>query len=313
MASSVKKRSKKSAGPKVDAYALITDRIVEALEAGVVPWQRPWRNSASGGGPASLSTRKPYQGINIWMLAATAHIHGYSSRWWGTYRQIETLGGQVRGGEKGTPVVFWRFIEKTDPTTGKVTDRIPFLRYFTVFNADQAEGLELPEEVALPEIDPIAECERISLGWAAGPAIHHGGNRACYSPMLDRISMPEIGQFKTAALYHATLFHEQVHSTGHESRLERKGVTELGSFGDENYSREELIAEMGAAFLCGEAGIEVNVQHHAAYVASWIRALRADSKLVVQAAGAAQKASDLILGRVKDYDTAEAEKEEATS
>lgn len=284
---------KRKSGPKVDPYALVTNRIVEALEAGVVPWHKPWR--AATDGPMSLSTKKPYRGINVWVLDAERTIKGYDSRWWVTFNQAKERGGSVRKGEKGTPVVFWRFIDKTD-ITGKVIDRIPFLRYFTVFNLDQCDDVPAPTEAELAEIDPIESCERIIAGYVGGPAIKHGGDQAAYSPALDVIYMPKIGQFETGEHYYGALFHEQAHSTGHKSRLARKGVTDLGRFGDENYSREELIAEMTAAFVCGEAGIPVNVQHHAGYIASWLGKLKGDTKLVVQAAGAAQKAADLIVG-----------------
>jgi antirestriction protein ArdC len=271
-------KSKKFDGPKVDPYDLVTNRIIEALEAGVVPWHKPWK--ASTDGPMSLSTKKPYRGINVFVLDATRQQRGYDSRWWVTFNQAKERGGSVRKGEKA----------------GKVTDRIPFLRYFTVFNLDQCDDVPAPTEAEVAEFNPIEECERISAGYISGPTIKYGGNQAYYSPSLDYIQMPKPELFVTPEYYYGTLFHEQAHSTGHESRLDRSGITALGRFGDENYSREELIAEMTSAFVCGEAGIPVNVQHHAGYIQSWLRALKGDKKLVVQAAGAAQKAADLIVG-----------------
>jgi len=281
---------------KKDAYKLVTDRIIEALEAGIVPWHKPWKSWAGHGAPISLSTGKAYQGVNVWVLAATAMIHGYTSPYWTTFKQAQERGGTVRKGEKGTPVVFWKFIEKRDPASGEVTDKIPFLRYFTVFNLDQCDNVTAPAIEPLPERDPIEACEQIAAGYWNGPRVNHGGNRAYYSPALDMIGMPLMGQFETSEHYYSTLFHEQVHSTGHADRLGRKSLISPAPFGSEDYSREELIAEMGAAFLCGVAGIEVNVPQHAAYIGSWLRNLQDDPKLVVQAAAAAQKAAGLILG-----------------
>lgn len=288
-----RKKSKKFDGPKVDPYDLVTGQIIAALEAGVVPWHKPW--SASIDGPRSLSTGKPYRGINVFVLDAARQRNGYDSRWWVTFNQARERGGCVRKGEKGTPVVFWKFIERKDEA-GAVTDRIPFLRYFTVFNLDQCDDVPAPTEAEVAEFNAIEQCEQIVAGYISGPTIKHGGDRAYYSPSLDYIQMPKPEQFDTPEHYYGVVFHEQAHSTGHESRLARPGVTALGSFGDENYSREELIAEMTSAFVCGEAGIPVNVQHHAGYIQSWLRALKGDKKLVVQAAGAAQKAADLIVG-----------------
>lgn len=286
---------KKTDGPKADPYKLVTEKILAALDAGVVPWHKPWR---VGDGPRSLSTGKLYTGVNVWTLAGTALVAGYDSPWWGTYRQISERGGQVRKGEKGTPVVFWKFIEKTDPISGKVTDRIPFLRYFSVFNADQCDDLVVPSAEEREPVEPIAACERISNGFLthSGPTLQHGGDAAYYSPTLDTVQMPRFGQFETADHYYGTLFHEYGHSTGVEGRLNRSGFAS-GRFGSPDYSREELVAEMTAAFVCAEAGIDVNVPHHAAYIDNWRRKLGDDPKLIVQAGGQAQKAANLILGR----------------
>lgn len=280
---------------KQDAYKLVTDRIIEALEAGVVPWHKPWRTFA-GNAPRSMSTGKAYQGVNVWTLGATAMLRGYSSPYWITFKQAKERGGSVRKGEKGTPVVFWKFIEKKDAASGETTDRIPLLRYFTVFNVEQCDGIEAPALEALPERDPIEACEAIAAGYIDGPTVNHGGDRAYYSPALDIIGMPRIGQFDTSEHYYGTLFHELAHSTGHVDRLGRKSLIHPAPFGSEDYSREELIAEMAAAFLCGEAGIEVNVTHHASYIGSWLKNLQDDPRLVVQAGAAAHKAAAHILG-----------------
>jgi antirestriction protein ArdC len=287
-----KRRVTRSSAEKVDAYQLVTDRIVAALEAGHVPWHRPWANVDDR--PRSLSTGKTYKGINVFILTATAMAAGYDSPWWGTFKQIQERGGMVRKGEKGTPVVFWKFIEKKDPLTDEIK-KIPFLRYFTVFNASQADDLVVPTSSP----DPYAELKtasQIVSRYVDGPKVVHTGNRACYSPWFDRVMMPKSGQFEDVEAYYSTLFHELVHSTGHESRLARKSLVTPTPFGDPDYSREELVAEMGAAFLNAEAGIPPNYPQHVGYIAHWIEALKGDSKLLVQAAGAAQKAADRILG-----------------
>lgn len=294
-----KTKSKVRSAAKVDAYQVVTDRICEALEAGYVPWHKPWRDLTDG--PRSLSSRKPYRGINVWVLTATAFANGYTSRWWGTYEQMKGRGGQVRKGEKATTIVFWRIIEKKD-ATGKVIDRIFLLRDFKVFNVDQCDGeMKLPtvDETALADHEPIEVCDAIVERFLAdgGPRLDHAGDRAFYSPGADRVQMPLVGAFESIERYYGTLFHELVHATGAEKRLNRKTLTDAKSFGDESYSAEELVAEMGAAFLCGESGIDVPVVQHAAYIASWLRKFRDDPKLLVQAAGGAQRAADLILDR----------------
>lgn len=319
--------------PKADAYNVVTDRIIEALESGTVPWHKPWKTLA-GHGPTSLQTGKPYRGINVWLLSLTAHAAGYSSPYWATFKQAKEravssakaegreiievpsrkggtsyyemidgerrpfLGG-VRKGEKGTQIVLWKPVRKTEQDEGgeDVEKRYLILRYFTVFNVEQCDGVASPEVPELPaDHDPIASCESIVTGWTGRPEIKHGGNRACYSPALDYIQMPLSGQFTEPEGYYATLFHELAHSTGHESRLARKSLIHPAPFGSEDYSKEELVAELAASYVCGEAGIPVNVEQSAAYIKSWLRVLQDDRKMLVSAAAQAQKAADLMLG-----------------
>ena len=316
--------------PKADAYKVVTDRIVEALEAGTVPWHKPWR-SVRGEAPTSLSTGKEYRGINFWILSLTAAAGGYDSAYWATFNQAKEAAvkaairegreivtekssrgkavyyeivngervlfkGGVRKGEKGTQIVLWKPFKKEVEKDGKKREeKFLMLRYFTVFNLDQCDGIKAPDAPELPEHDPIEACEQIARGYTS-VEVKHGGNRAFYSPALDYVGMPQVGAFDTVEHYYGTLFHELAHSTGHESRLARKSLIQPTPFGTPDYSREELVAEMAAAFLCGEAGIEVNVQHHAGYIASWLHVLQNDRKLLVQAAAAAQKASDYVLG-----------------
>jgi len=269
-------------------YQLVTDRMVELLEAGTIPWRKTWKASEM---PRSLSTGKPYQGVNVFMLWGTAMVKGYGSEYWGTYKAIQDRGGQVRKGEKSTLVVFWKFIEVEDKKTGE-EKKIPMLRYFSVFNADQCDGLELPVTGNDAAADPIAAAEALFEGMPQRPEVKFGGNRAYYSPGLDYVGLPLRTSFESAESFYTTAFHELVHATGHESRLDRNLN---GSFGNHEYSKEELVAEMGAAFLCALSGIERKTEDNsAAYLAHWIKALQGDPKLIVTAAGAAQKAADFI-------------------
>jgi antirestriction protein ArdC len=271
-------------------YEVITARIVEKLEQGTVPWRRPW--SVETGAPRNIRGTL-YRGINVFLLGCQA----YESPYWLTFNQARELGGSVRRGERGSPVVFWKWLEKIDSATGQ-KERIPLLRYYTVFNAAQCEAVPIPRlEQPAATHRPIEECERVVQGYEGGPAVHHGGGIACYSPMADRVSMPKPESFASPEAYYSTLLHELSHSTGHRSRLAREGVIDPKRFGSHAYSREELVAEMSAAFLAGRCGIETRtLDNSASYLASWLRVLRGDSRLVVIAAGQAQKAADWILG-----------------
>ena len=303
MATATRKRTaRKASAPKVDAYQVITDQIIELLDSGVAPWHKPW--NAETGMPLSMSTGRYYRGVNVFLLAMQSAVKGYASPWWGTYKQISERGGQVRKGEKATMIVFWKQILKLDESTGK---NIAFwmVRTFNVFNAEQTEdpsvlGLPAPTEPkGLPE--QIAECDAVVREYlAGGPSFEVGGDAAYYMPGVDHVQMPELATFIGSEEYYGTLFHELTHSTGHSSRLDRDGVANLPTghrFGDALYSKEELVAEMGAAFLAGMTGIAAKtLPNSAAYLQSWIRVLRGDKKLLVGAAAQAQKAADLILG-----------------
>jgi antirestriction protein ArdC len=302
---------KKRTSERADVYQQITDQVIELLESGTAPWRKPWRAAAGGtdGLPVSMSTKKPYRGINIFLLATAAQAKGYSCPWWGTYNQITERGGQVKRGEKGTMIVFWKMLKKENEETGK-SQLIPLLRTFTVFNADQTENgmpnLSRPELVKSDPIEAIAECDAAVAAYlATGPTLMVGGDRACYSWPTDQVRMPERDSFKGPEEYYSTLFHELTHSTGHESRLKRPDLLNFHYFGDESYSKEELVAEMGASFLAGITGIATTtLPNSAAYLASWLKALKNDKKLLVTAAAQAQKAADLILG-IKHEEKAE--------
>lgn len=271
----------------INVYQIITDRILEKLQAGVVPWRQPWSTSL----PKNLVSKKAYRGVNIFLLSAM----GFSSPYWCSYKQAAKLGGQVRKGEKSTPVVFWKVLDKMED--GKVK-KVFILRYFNCFNASQCDGLTLPPtEETRHDFQPLSECERILQQYRGAPALVEGGDRACYIPSRDIIQMPPGDRFSTTEEYYSTRFHESVHSTGAEHRLARKGITDPIRFGSHDYSVEELTAEMGAAFLCGITGIENRtLDNSAAYIASWSKKLRDEPKWLVEAGSAAQKAVDHILG-----------------
>jgi len=276
---------------QVDVYQIVTNRIIELLEAGVVPWHKPWAAGAEE--PMNLVSKKPYRGVNVWLLAAS----GYSSPYWVSYKQAQELGGQVRKGESSTLVVFWKMLKGKDKATGE-EKTIPMLRYYRVFNVEQCDGLEYPkQEPRNPGFNPLAECVKIVDGYKLGPIIQHKSQRACYSRQTDMVNMPLPESFDSSAEYYSTLFHELTHSTGHESRIGRL-QNSVSGFGSTSYAKEELIAEMGAAFLSAVAGIGVRVMDNSAvYIASWLAHFKNDKKLVVGAAAAAQKSSELILGR----------------
>lgn len=311
-----------SDGGNAAKYEQITDRIVAALEQGTVPWHRPW--TAAGGPALSISTGKRYRGINTWLLALTAQEQGYASPYWATYRKIHELGGQVRKGEHGTMITFWKElrVSETDPATGeRVSKRIPLLRLYSVFNAEQADGLPAKYYPTPGEHQPIASAQQVLDSYLDGDEsatlTHDVHGQAYYSHLTDEIHMPPLAEHETPERYYSTAFHETVHSTGHHSRLARRQDGELRAFGSHDYGTEELTAEMGAAMLAAETGTETEqtFEQSAAYLASWVRTIREDTKMVVRAAAASQRAVDLILGVTadRDADSAEAEHELAVA
>lgn len=292
-------------------YDKITKRIIAALEGGTVPWQRPW--GASQGRPRSMATGKPYQGANVLMLGMTSAERGYSSPWWGTFKQITDLGGHVmkgqneKSGSGGTTIFFaeqrQRDGDDVDPETGELK-RLGYTvaRAFRVFNASQCEGLPESFYPQPGSSETLAEPQAVLDGYLehGGPTLDHvPTERAYYTPHNDRIVLPLRTQFRTPAHYYATAFHETVHSTGHPSRLNRPGIAEFDHFGSDRYAKEELAAEMGAAMLLSETGLEDPALHDnsAAYVQSWLGALKDDRNLVISAASQAYKAVDLITDR----------------
>jgi antirestriction protein ArdC len=273
----------------IRSYERITNHIVGLLEQGTVPWHKPW--SVTTGLPRNLVTKKPYRGINPFLLMSM----GYESPHWLTFRQAIQLGGSVKKGEKACPVVFWKPMEMTDKESGEM-EKIPLLRLYYVFNVAQCEGLK---NAPAAEVDTFAvtEAAEIVAQMPQPPVIKHGMSHAYYTPINDMVGMPERKRFDTEDAYHATLFHELVHSTGHEKRLKRLSITERNGFGSDPYCKEELIAELGAAYICGHAGIvERTIDNSAAYLEGWLKQLKRDKTLIVYAAAQAQKAADFILG-----------------
>ena len=280
-------------------YEIITERIIKMVEEkGHLPWQRPWKRNESF--PCNIDRPKDsYKGINFWILISQDR----KSPYWLTNNQVKKFGGKVKIDEKGnkeqgTMIVFWKFLNDKSDDSGK--KKIPFLRYYFVYNADQIEGIDhkIPQtetENTPLDFNPVDAAEMI-LEEMPIPRkmITHGFNRAAYSPFFDKIEMPDKTAFVGVEEYYSTLFHELSHATGHESRVNRKDAFGAG-FGRENYSKEELVAEISASFLCNMAGIEKTIDNSAAYLGSWLKRLKADPKLLVMAASAAQKASDYIL------------------
>lgn len=278
-----------------DIYATVTNRIIEQLEAGVRPWSRSWKSGVGPNAFGVLPTRvtgEHYQGINILLLWGTMEQRGYRNPIFMTFKQAQELGGFVRKGEKGSTVVYASAITReVEGDNGQTEEeRIPFMKQYAVFNCEQIEGL--PERFYQVTTEAREPTEVQAFFARAGVAIRHGGDKAFYTPAADFVQMPAPEAFESLDAYHATLAHEAVHSTGHPSRLDRK----FGKrFGDHAYAAEELVAELGAAFLCGSLGISSEPREdHASYLASWLKVLKQDKRAVFTAARMAQQAADFV-------------------
>lgn len=272
-------------------YEIVTERIIQQLQRGIVPWHKPWHSA--GNAPRNFVTSKPYRGINIFLLGA----QGRACPDWLTFNQAKAKGGHVRKGEAGTLIVFWRWLERKG---GQQVERFPVLRYYTVFNLEQCEGIST--ESVKRDVPALPSCESVVAAMPKAPAVEHGTSGAFYRPSTDTVCMPHRVKFDAPEFYYSTLFHELTHATGHESRLNRRTLADLCPFGSTNYSREELVAEMGAAMLCATTGIEnaATQLNTVSYIDNWLRELGNDSKLVIQAAAQAQRAADFILGRTEN-------------
>ena len=282
----------------MNVYEVITARILEQLESGVVPWRRPWEQVES----KNVATGKKYRGINAITLPG-----GF----FGTFAQVKALGGHVKKGVHGFPVVFFSFPEgkKGEETTGEKEEEkeegktdgrtAPIIRYYHVFRLEDCEGIDV-EQFTTEEGKPssIEAAEAIVLRMPKRPNIvEKASKEAFYSPITDTVQIPDRNQFSRIEEFYSTLFHELSHATGHADRLCRKTLTEIAAFGSSAYGKEELVAEFGASFLCGEAKIDnTTVANSASYIASWKKVIKADVKFVLKAAGMGQKAADYILG-----------------
>ncbi|WP_298161946.1 zincin-like metallopeptidase domain-containing protein [Brevundimonas sp.] len=287
-----------------DLYSRITHQIVAQLETGVRPWTRPWVVSQSVSRPLRHDGT-PYRGINVVLLWAEAAARGFQSSTWMTFRQALALDAHVRKGEKGSTVVYANALVRTDEddTREEATRRIPFLKAYTVFNVEQIEGLPASYAPApAPVVNLGQRIARAEAFFAAtGADVRHGGGCAFYAPGPDFVQMPVFESFLDPEAYYATLGHELTHWTRHSSRLDR----DLGRrrHGDDGYAREELVAELGAAFLCADLGLALEPREdHAAYLASWLEALRQDNRLIFSAAAHAQRAIDFLHGPAKSAD-----------
>ena len=293
----------------------ITSDLINIIETtGHLPWEKEWQGGLSiHGGLAPRNydrhlSGKPsaYNGINIWSLMGRADREGWDSPWFMTFNQAKARGGSVIKGSKGTTITYWN-ITMYDANNNVTKDpkeavkKVPFLAKSSVFNAAQIEGIDFPEiKRPQPKTDNelIEAAEAIKDGYEGCPDIKYGGGSAFYRPKTDTVHMPSIESFNNSFSFYKTEFHELIHSTGHQSRLARKGITEFDKFGSTKYSKEELIAELGAAFLASVSGCYDSKQekNSAAYLKGWIKSLKDDPAMILAAAGAAQKAAEHILG-----------------
>ena len=270
----------------MNLYEEITNRIISEMENGVIPWRKPW---VARGAAISHTTGKPYSLLNQMLLGKTGEYI--------TFKQAAAEGGHVKKGAKAKMVFFWKFLETKDEETGE-EKKVPLLRYYNVFHTDDCEGIK-PKHLAplsdSVEADEAAESIIAEYVKREGVTLEHQeGDRAYYQPATDKIVLPMMKQFKEAAEYYGTAFHEMVHSTGHEKRLARLDTT--ANFGSEDYSKEELVAEIGSAALVSIAGLETekSFKNNAAYIQNWLTVLRNDNKFIVSAASKAEKAVEFI-------------------
>lgn len=281
---------------RVDLYQQVTDLIVTELEKGVAPWVRPWRSQTgvASGLPHNGYTRRPYRGVNVWVLVLHAAARGFDDPRWFTLRQANLLGSRIKKGEKATLVAFWKdlTVADHDPVTGIRSEKtIPLLRAYPVFNAVQCEGvpvLERPTEKA-PELrnsELVAFLERTTA------RVKHGGDMAFYSSAADHIQMPAPIAFISEENYWSTMLHELTHWTGHGSRLDRDLTNRFGTMG---YAAEELVAELGSAYLCAELGVHGDLRHPE-YLGSWLKGFKDDKRAFFRASSLAQRAADFVLG-----------------
>ena len=272
----------------MDIYATITDRMIAEMEQGIIPWRKPWMASGSA---ISHITGKPYSLLNQMLLERAGEYL--------TFKQVNAEGGYVRKGERAKMVVFWRWIDKEDEKTGEIT-QVPFLKYYNVFHISQCEGIRAKYAQELTETASADEtAENVISEYVKREGVtmeHQAGNQAYYSPIADKVVLPLMKQFAESAEYYSTAFHELVHSTGHMKRLNRLDAT--AHFGSEDYSKEELCAEIGASALVNHCGMETpsSFRNSTAYIQNWLSVLKNDKRFIVSSASKADKAVNLILG-----------------
>ena len=288
---------------KFDVYEMVTKLIIERLEAGVIPWKMPWKTG--GGMPQNLISKKNYRGFNFIYLLS----FGYEQPFFLSFKQAQDLGGHVKKGAKSIEVIFWKMRDHVN-AMGE-SDKIPMLRYYRVFHISDVEGIDpkkLPQLQAHDhDFKPIQACENLMEAWKDKPVIETGKHQACYIPSRDVIQMPDPRTFFEDAEYFSVLYHESIHSVGHPKRLNRDLS---GHFGSDLYTSEELISEMGAAYLCALCGIHTKtIENSAAYIKGWLSKLKSDNKFLVTAASKAQHAVDYITGA--QFENIEAEAAES--
>jgi antirestriction protein ArdC len=301
MAKETTARGARANAPSRDIYAEVTAKIIHELKEGRLPWVQPWgrTGSVNPGLPRNAITARNYSGVNVLILWGAVIDAGYPSQSWLTFRQALAAGGNVRKGERGTTIVYAdRFTPETEKQrarqTGDEAKAISFLKRFTVFNLAQCEGLRpglAADPAPLPEREIVPVAEAVIA--ASGVDFRIGGDRAFYVPSADYVQVPPQPAFYEQINYYRTALHELTHATGHSSRLDRRIVN---SFGTKDYAREELVAEMGSAFLCASLGIMPTVRH-SDYLASWLEVLREDNRAIFRAASQASKAADWLLAR----------------
>ncbi|MBK8483854.1 MAG: DUF1738 domain-containing protein [Saprospiraceae bacterium] len=288
-------------------YEEVTNKIISLIEQGVAPWRRTW---STYGLARNYGTKHIYTGINLVLMNNTIHLIPYFM----TFKQVKEYDGQIRKGAKAEKVIFFDVFYKDGNDVsltkevalnrrknGEKIQIIKFIKYYSVFNIEDIEGIEFEiPEIELKPNEKIALCEAIIENMPKRPELRQiDANRACYAPELDFVNMPSIKQFESAEYYYATFFHELTHATGHASRLAREEVMNPQKFGSMHYSKEELVAEMGASFLCSSVQIDYDniVENNAAYLAGWLKVLKEDSKFIFKVSSEAQKAADYILDR----------------
>lgn len=274
---------------KVDIREIVTNKIIEGLEKGEIPWQKPWASGA-----VNHDSNKVYRGLNQLSLSYVADAEGWVNRWL-TFKSIKKHGYRIIKGESPQYIAFFKWVNKKDEDGEKTGDKFPLLRYYKVWSISQ---LEEAEEIiaSLPqaeEFEPIERAEEIVRDMPNAPSLRFGGTRAFYSIENDRVQLPIQADFDSPDGFYSALFHELAHSTGAEKRLNRKIDN---TFGDEDYSLEELVAEFTSAFLCAESGISNTVENSTAYIQNWLKVLKGDRQMILTGASLAQKASDYILG-----------------